>query len=97
MEFVEMRKKLKKPIKTQLAVDMQLEALRQCTSDEVRINTIKASLKNEWQGLFPDRYEPAPQMPLHPEAKEGRISQISNAVDEATQRNLERLKQMGLA
>lgn len=54
-QFVEMRTKIKKPIKTQNSIDLHFKNLEKYT-DEVRIKAITESVKNEYQGIFPEKH-----------------------------------------
>lgn len=93
MDFVAMRTEIKKPIKTQKAIDMLIEELNGCSTDRVRIETIQASIKNEWSGLFPAKFEKTAE----PEPEKGRFQELEEASKKAFERNLEKLKQAGLA
>lgn len=93
MDFVAMRTEIKKPIKTQKAIDMLIEELSGCSTDGVRIETIQASIKNEWSGLFPAKFEKTAE----PEPEKGRFQELEEASKKAFERNLEKLKQAGLA
>ena len=50
-EFIEMRKSIKKPIKTTIAINKQLNFLQQFDLDTA-LKMIDKSIMNEWKGLF---------------------------------------------
>lgn len=89
MDFVAMRTEIKKPIKTQKAINMLIEELNWCSTDSVRIETLQASIKNEWLGLFPNKFETI--------EVNGRMQSLEEASQKAFEKNLEKLKTMGIA
>lgn len=58
-DYVEMRKKIKKPLATERAVKLAMDNLQKLSNgdNDVAIQIIEQSIMNSWQGLFPLKQE----------------------------------------
>ena len=54
--YIESRKKTKYPM-TEYAVNLLINKLKRCSSDDVRIKSLEDSILNNWRDIYPEKHE----------------------------------------